>query len=305
MYFNTYGQDTYIGRIMFCPDPYQTNNKDAFYDTKCGFGAFSGDIFVLTLNSYQLSLTYNGKISTTINDIEYELYEMVIIIGTTKLIQGNNNALEKYQELEIETIERWSLSSQNNQHLLGTYSIEGTCGKGEITLLNAGNFFKFSMPNVFYGDIVSGYVINDSLFSEFTWGYYGVGVMSFSGRGKIENDSIFFDYILGDYDRYDDHKPTFENCYCKGKRIDVGILPIESNQNKVYYDATNQIIIIDETLQKEFLILELVDLLGKIVVRKTNVNNAISIANLPQGVYMYRLIEDNRVICRGKVVKNK
>jgi hypothetical protein len=80
----------------------------------------------------------------------------------------------------------------------------------------------------------------------------------------------------------------------------IGTLPFD---NKVYYDATNQVIVIDKTLQNQFSTLELYDMQGKVILRKTDAGNTISIANLPSGVYLYRLSQNNRAICSGKVVK--
>jgi len=90
----------------------------------------------------------------------------------------------------------------------------------------------------------------------------------------------------------------------KSTPSNIEILP--SDNNKVYFDATNQIIIIDETLQNQSLALELIDIQGKVILRKTGLGNksSISVANLLNGIYLYRLTRDGMVICTGKIIKN-
>jgi hypothetical protein len=73
---------------------------------------------------------------------------------------------------------------------------------------------------------------------------------------------------------------------------------------KVYYDAIKQVIVIDETLQKQSLTFELMDIQGKVMLRKTHTGNSISIANLLRGIYLYRLTQNGTVISTGKFLKN-
>ena len=62
---------------------------------------------------------------------------------------------------------------------------------------------------------------------------------------------------------------------------------------------------LDETLLHQSLTFELVDTQGKVILRKTQLSDtSINIANLLNGMYLYRLLQDNQVICSGKIVKN-
>ena len=88
------------------------------------------------------------------------------------------------------------------------------------------------------------------------------------------------------------------------KSTSSNIETLSSDNNKVYFNATNQTIIIDTTLQNQSLTLELIDTQGKVILRKADAgNNPINIANLQNGVYLYRLLQNNQVICSDKIVK--
>jgi len=77
------------------------------------------------------------------------------------------------------------------------------------------------------------------------------------------------------------------------------------DNKKVYYDATKQVIVIDETLLTQSLTFELVDIQGKVILRKTGISDSsISIVNLLYGVYLYRLTQNKKIIHIGKILKN-
>ena len=78
---------------------------------------------------------------------------------------------------------------------------------------------------------------------------------------------------------------------------------VSLNKSTVYYDAIKQIIVI-ETLRNKPFTFELVNMQGKVILRKTNVCDTISVAKLPIGVYVYRLLENKQVICNGKILKD-
>ena len=84
----------------------------------------------------------------------------------------------------------------------------------------------------------------------------------------------------------------------------VGIETLPFDNTKVYYDATNQSIVIDKTLQNQSVTLELYDMQGRAVLRKTDADATVSIANLPNGMYLYRLLQNNRITCSGKLLKS-
>ena len=76
------------------------------------------------------------------------------------------------------------------------------------------------------------------------------------------------------------------------------------SDNKVCFDAANQRIVIDETLKDQGLTFELTDIQGRIVFRKTNVDNGfISVTDLQSGVYLYRLLQGHQTAYSGKIVK--
>ena len=89
------------------------------------------------------------------------------------------------------------------------------------------------------------------------------------------------------------------------KKSTSNIETLSSGNNKVYFDPTNQLIVIDATLQNQYLTLELIDTQGKVILRKTGLSNKsfVNVANLLNGVYLYRLISGGTVISTGKVLK--
>ena len=309
--FNVHGQNTYIGKISGMPDP-RTDIPSHYFDWVYSFITISGE-YLLTVDSFSLKI-WDDLI---VGDTKYFSGEIVTITGTTIAKQGS--FLEEYYELEIETIERNTLE-QDVQRFLGTYVVEGICSdsvqpqhffpiQGEIILSGLPqNELLFYMTGYLPVDGFYTFVSEDSLFIPAQWGtFYPDGAInSFSGKGKMENDSMFFNIVYGHYG-YDFSKIIFTTCNCKGKRADpLNIVPLpESPQNKVYYDAATQVIVIDKTLQNQFFTLELYDMQGRSALRKTDIGNAVSIANLPNGLYLYRVLENHRAIYSGKVLKNK
>jgi len=89
------------------------------------------------------------------------------------------------------------------------------------------------------------------------------------------------------------------------KKSTSNIETLSSGNNKVYFDPTNQLIVIDATLQNQYLTLELIDTQGKVILRKTGLSNKsfVNVANLLNGIYLYRLISGGTVISTGKVLK--
>jgi hypothetical protein len=224
LFFNTQGQNKYIGRITVHPDPCQISNTSAFNASKYGLGTFSGDNFILTLDSNYIFVWEQ----LIIGNNEYFLDDIVIITGTTRLIQGNNVALSEYKELVIQTIDKWEPPIQDNQHFLGSYILE--CDESDFLNFNSvivlSEYFDNSLKLLFpYEHFISCYMINDSLFVPFQWLYYGYNnnYWSFSGSGEIKNDSIFLNYSFGTHVQSaavgPDRASYFTSCNCKGKKI--------------------------------------------------------------------------------------
>jgi hypothetical protein len=300
---NTYGQNAYIGRIDASYSPYAVGFcADCFVLT---LGTISGDTYFLTLDSSLLP-TNSGKL--IVGGTEYAWGDIFAITGTATVKQGGY--LKEYYELEIETIEKTSLN-QDIQRFLGTYVMgKGDCGinfAGNTTIIEMENEFLLRLDDhpYFPFAILFFFVEGDSLFIPMQWigSQYPRYESLLRGKGKVDNDSIFLNIIIGNYHANDFSTNFFDTCNIKGIRKGVYIPPIETIPTKVYYNTINQEIVIDEALQNQFLTLELYDIQGKMLLRKTNVGNSVSIAHLPQGVYVYRLMQENQVICRGKVLK--
>lgn len=212
-----------------------------------------------------------------------------------------------------------TLNAQDIKRFLGTYSITAGCyyygvpSHGLIfetrtVVIEAGIesdlliHFSIGVNERCLYTNVKAFVLNDSSFiipEEHMECEVGVLPKQYIvGNGVIRNDSICLSYEYG-RDNYD-FSAICDNC----KEGTSSIVLQIANQNKVYYNAIKQEIVINETLQNQSLTLELYDMLGKIIVRQTNAGNTVSIANLPNGVYVYRLLENDRVVSRGKIVRN-
>jgi len=201
--------------------------------------------------------------------------------------------------------------AQDIQRFLGTYHLEGICetfiennfvfteerdviiteGTESDLLINIGASAGNNEFKVFISE--------DSLFIPVQWWVnFNETQATFRGKGRIENDSLFLYYKAGG---------TFGiiECNCKGKKTSQTsvLYSLPSNKNKVYFDVANQLIVLDKTLQYQSLTLELIDTQGKIVLKKTNVDSSISVANISNGVYLCRLLQNRQVIYFCKILK--
>jgi hypothetical protein len=204
-----------------------------------------------------------------------------------------------------------NLSAQDIQPFLGTYHLEGMCedllgedvffsderdivikeGSESDLLINIGASANFNDFEAF--------ISNDSLFiPPQGWINYDGSEEWFQGKGKFENDSLFLNYTAsGTFGAFE--------CECKGKKTTpTNILyPSSTDKIKVYYDAVNQIIVIDGISQNQSMTFELFDIQGKAILRKTcDSNSSINVANLPTGVYLYRLLHDWQTVGSGKII---
>ena len=301
---NIKGQNTYTGTIieLFSPCVTETGKPWAYL---IGFETISGDYYILTVNSHQI--VSSDKL--IIEGVEY--FDNVVITGTTKEGQCGNS--KEYRELEIETIEKWS-PNQNFQHILGTYILEGIC-KDDIDpdLSFPRQDVEFILSKLAGIEDIQcqldshtswGFMMNDSLIIPLNYFPVPSGSMvSFAGRGKIENDSIFFYCVEGI--GYVEDNVIFRSCGYKGKKKNTSniVSPLESTKNKVLLDATKQAIVIDETLLNQSFTFELINMQGSTILKKSNINESISIANLPSGIYLCRILQNGQVIYSDKILK--
>ncbi len=213
-----------------------------------------------------------------------------------------------------------ALYAQNNQRFLGTYSIERICSAGPLDTtftyhdiviekgIDSDLLLLHFMDNLIVGgDSVKAFTSNDSLFiPEQEWEQEEYYVKHFFwGNGEIRNDSIFLHVVHGTIATIPPYNAlVVVGCECKGKKIDpVNVPSIEAGKSNVYYDATDQVIVLDETLQNEKLTFELIDLQGNTILKETNTGESISMVNFPSGIYLYRILQNGRVIYSDKILK--
>jgi len=126
------------------------------------------------------------------------------------------------------------------------------------------------------------------------------------------NNEIYL--LVRQLSNFDEEKDLAGKPRLYGNNIDLGAYeyqgePLstktlsEPNKNKIYLDATNQVIVIDATLQNQLITFELIDLQGNIILKKANVGESISIAYLPSGIYLCRVLQNGRIIYSDKILK--
>ena len=209
------------------------------------------------------------------------------------------------------------LPAQDIKRFLGEYTIEADCvkdGTPETVTFDIkmekdeetefGIQFRLGLPAHFvYGRDVKATVLNDLDFiipEQILPGPISGAIFSGEGNINLRGDSIFMQYssVVSDYS-------YIIECNCKGKKTSSpGSIPsLSSGKNRIYVDATRQVIVIDETLQNQSLIVELINLQGSTIWKKTNAGESISIANLPSGIYLCRIFQDGKIIYSGKILK--
>ena len=215
-----------------------------------------------------------------------------------------------------------SLSAQDIEKIIGGYKIEATCireSSGSVFPEDPVTFeiliekdedgvesgIQMRFPNgvhgIYYYVPVKAEFLNDRDF-QITPGQEFGGPMfmtTISGDGNIEGNLIFMQYvtIMGS---------TSFQCDCKGKKTGSGGGSIpslsSSGKNRIYVDAAREVIVFDETLQNQSLTVELINLQGKTIVKKTNTGEPVSIAGLPNGIYLYMIRQEGRMIYSGKIL---
>jgi len=272
---NTFGQDVYTGKIIRWMNPCPPLPED------CDPGLVlwlktTPQNYVLTINSKWI---WNDKM--IFDGVEYRVEDEVEITGIVTVRQGR----EEYHELEIEAIKKVEPII-----VTGTIIPKGNpcppppdeCPPGVVLWLKT---------------ISQDYVL--TIDSKWIWD----DKIIFEGVEYLWNDEV---EITGTVTVWTEvySKEIHELEIEAIKKVGTSIGSLSFDNNKVYYDAVTQVIVMDETLQNQSLTLELYDMQGKVLLRKTDAGNTVSVANLPNGVYLYRLLENNRVICSGKILKN-
>lgn len=279
MCLSIYGQETYIGKIYGAGNPCIT--EPCIPCAVLWLETASGN-YVLSYNSNWICDYY-----VIINNNLYCLEDEVEITGTVSSVIDIYSV--EHFNLEVETIKKLS---QNNDFF---------CGK-IISRLSP----PIAIPPV--QEAILAIVAP----SNFCFHSYIL---------TINNEWIRSDFLLFDGVEYhiDDEveitgticakEDEFTNPYVELeietiKISGVGIESISIKDN-VYYDGTTQNIVIEASLQNQISTFELIDLQGKILLRKTNIdNNPINVGNLPRGVYIYRIIQNNNAVNIGKLIKH-
>ena len=280
-----YGQHTYIGKIDGWITP-------PLYALQTGYY-----YHILTLDSWPISLNN----SLIVNNIEYFGNDIVGITGDLRPIYLGSNIFE----LEIETMERWSLN-QDIQLFLDMYLLECQCVNvisGD--LLSHESYATIKECKSMEYDLLISIEIPVGRIDLKTYTFKNAFFIPrqeneerfpFIGGGEIRNDSLFLHYVAGS-------SLGGIQCDCKGEKITSSIT-FKSDKNKVYYDAAKQVIVIDETLQNQSSMFELVNIQGEVILRKTGTDNSsINVSNLSKGVYLYRLFFNSQEIYFGKILK--
>ena len=317
--FNVTGQNIYAGKIYSGGDPYNIGSFSSV------FGLYvSGYVCYLTIDSHMI----NCNDQLIVNGIEYFVGDSVVITGTTSTNRYALVGNAEYLEIEIATVEKLS-SNRNIQNFIGNYEILVECIGAEkykdnliITEFDTNRDsdtnrvvdikLYFSKPidsavfTPYNFDVFFASVLNNNSFISVFWDY-GESPNSilfyYSVEGYKKNDSIFINYKR--YSIFDKQFFVEKDCQCKGKKTTSQNIEtaFEADKNKIYYDAVNQAIIIDEKLQNQFLELELYNTQGQIMLKSNFNNNSVTISNLPNGMYLCRLLQNGQLIFVNKIIK--
>jgi hypothetical protein len=257
--------------------------------------------YIITIDSNRVS----SGAKLIIDGTEYRIDDRVLITGTLSFKEDGC-------ELEIETIED---APDYTSVIEGTYKM--TCFRQFETYERSLSinyippvwqglvdlYWDFDLP----ASIISvAYMLNESSFIiesfeekilEYTW-----------GEGYIKNDSLF---IKNKHYKSDSIHETllFTDCSeCIGtKNGTSGTSSISSlNKIQVYYNATEQSIVIDldQTFFNKGLTFELFDMQGRILLTKIfSGSQKIKASSLSKGVYLYRLSQGNEIITSSKILK--
>jgi len=280
------GKQTCIGKIILVRDPFCISP-----DIICPPGG--GKVFGLETVSGNYVLSFNSQLFTNILFVENSVYlidDEVEITGIVSVIQITPTI--SYNELVIEDIKQ---RSERNTYI------------GKIT----GMWNPLCLPplppclpnesSVFGLRIFSeNYILDFAL----TFGSH-----LFKDKLIIEDIEYFVDdeveitgLLNGKQDALSRKYTELEIETIKKSTLS-NIETLSLSNSKVYFDATKQAIVIDATLQNQPLTFELINMQGKVVCSKTSLgNSSIGVANLPKGIYLYRLLQNNGAVHSGKLM---
>ena len=272
---NTFGQGSYTGTLIMKGNPCPPPPDECPPGVVLWLETTSQD-YVLTINSYWIwsdQIVFEG--------VEYWVDDVVEITGTVTLWQG----MEEYHNLEIEAIKKLEpvIVTVTGKLVLDKNPCPpppDECPPGVVLWLE-------TTSQDYVLTINSYWIWSDQIIFEGVE-YWVDDVVEITGTVTVWQG-------MEEY-----HELEIETI----KKVDTNIDALLFSDNKIYYDATSQAIVIDETLRSQSLILELYDVQGRVILEKSNVSNTISVAHLPNGMYVYRALENNRVVYSGKILKS-
>ena len=269
-------ESTYIGKIISTPNPCLT--------TPCLPGSVLG-LETDTIN-YVLIVDSNWcfNSSFSIENIEYFVEDEVEITGVTTTKQDVN--LKEYTELEIKTIKKLT-SNVESTYIGKVIYLPNPC---ETEVCPPGLVLGLETDTIDYVLTVnSNWIWNDSLiFADIV--FFIDDEVEITGITTIKQDVNLKEYT------------ELEIKTIKKLTSNVNIETLPFN-NKIYYDAVNQAIILDGTLQNQNLTLELYNTQGQIMLKSNFNNNSVNISNLPNGMYLCRLLQNGQLIFVDKIIK--
>ena len=194
IYANTYGQDTYIGKLVF-------RGSAVAYSLES------------TPNDYVLTLNHSAIMgSMVIDNVEYFKDDIVAITGTTMPLRPD---IPNAFYLEIESIKKWSPNPEI-QHFVGIYLVEGICEElsGFSQMDTKGIIIKEGIESDLLINDLEAFVIDNSFYIPYYFSNTPPVSTGIEGKGEIINDSLFLHYtqfMYGIYGRFD--------CNYKGTKI--------------------------------------------------------------------------------------
>ncbi|MCM1042097.1 MAG: T9SS type A sorting domain-containing protein [Bacteroides sp.] len=207
-------------------------------------------------------------------------------------------------------------TAQDVQPILGTYLVAETCTIAEDStyresadyvltieaLPDEKNKIRFLIPAHGIPDFVEASTINgkDFTFSQAFPLEDSTRFQDIAGKGRVSGNSFSMEYTSTATGVWG----TLQ-CSAMGNRNDVGVKDNGRMEFNIRVDVQNEILIFPEQLKEKSIDFELFNMNGQRMFNRKNVGSEeISIASLPAGVYIYKLISGGHLLSTGKILKS-
>ena len=194
----------------------------------------------------------------------------------------------------------------------GTKSFSGDNGPAINATLNGPyGIFIDKQNNIFFCDGINGNIRRIDAVTKIITSVAGKGLQGYGGDGGPATDA----YLQPDDVWLDDNGTMYIADYFNNRirmvynpRLATPNVNSATGEVKIYPNPAKEELTVEYTLpDKEDAEMQIVDVMGRIVISKElpfdKQKETVDISNLPQGVYVYKVVQDGVMIATGKVIK--